>query len=166
MAFPVTDHDGVTITYLCLLDLDAAARYRRLGSSVAAAMSLLVADALASQDKQARWVLTQELLPAIVELDCVDAQTLELLAGPFEAQVSFEERRNLLHEVPRSRIASFNALVTAMEALDTGDPAQVALGNLGATLYAHDDGASDPASLARLQSALRAQLDLADDHAR
>jgi EAL domain-containing protein (putative c-di-GMP-specific phosphodiesterase class I) len=43
MAFPVTDHDGVTITYLCLLDLDAAARYRRLGSSVAAAMSLLVA---------------------------------------------------------------------------------------------------------------------------
>jgi EAL domain-containing protein (putative c-di-GMP-specific phosphodiesterase class I) len=43
MAFPVTDHDGVTITYLCLIDLDAAARYRRLGSSVAAAMSLLVA---------------------------------------------------------------------------------------------------------------------------
>jgi EAL domain-containing protein (putative c-di-GMP-specific phosphodiesterase class I) len=43
MAFPVTDHDGVTITYLCLIDLDAAARYRRLGSSVAAALSLLVA---------------------------------------------------------------------------------------------------------------------------
>ena len=43
MAFPVTDHDGVTITYLCLVDLDAADRYRRLGSSVAAAMSLLVA---------------------------------------------------------------------------------------------------------------------------
>lgn len=43
MAFPVTDHDGVTITYLCLIDLDAADRYRRLGSSVAAAMSLLVA---------------------------------------------------------------------------------------------------------------------------
>jgi EAL domain-containing protein (putative c-di-GMP-specific phosphodiesterase class I) len=43
VAFPVTDHDGVTITYLCLTDLDAADRYRRLGSSVAAAMSLLVA---------------------------------------------------------------------------------------------------------------------------
>jgi hypothetical protein len=79
--------------------------------------------------------------------------------------VSYEERQNLRHEVPRSRIAGFNALVAAMEALDPGDPDQVALGNLGAALYAHDDGASDPASLARLQSALRAQLDLADDHA-
>ena len=66
----------------------------------------------------------------------------------------------------RLALAGFNALVAAMEALDTGDPAQVALGNLGAALYAHDDGASEPASLARLQSALRAQLDLADDHAR
>jgi EAL domain-containing protein (putative c-di-GMP-specific phosphodiesterase class I) len=43
MAFPVTDHDGVAITYLCLVDIDAADRYRRLGSSAAAAMSLLVA---------------------------------------------------------------------------------------------------------------------------
>ena len=43
VAFPVTDHDGRTITYLCLTDLEAADRYRRLGSSVAAAMSLLVA---------------------------------------------------------------------------------------------------------------------------
>ncbi len=157
--------------------LDEAHPVRRVGLALAAlrtnagqvprhTMSLLVADALASQDKQARWILTQELLPALVELDCVDAPTLEVLAEPFTSQVSFEERRNLLHEVPRSRIASFNALVTAMEALDTGDPAQVALGNLGAALYAHDDGASEPASLARLQSALRAQLDLADDHAR
>jgi hypothetical protein len=105
-------------------------------------------------------------LPALVALDCVDAPTLEVLAEPFTSQVSYEERQNLRHEVPRSRIAGFNALVTAMEALDTGDPAQVALGNLGAALYAHDDGASDPASLARLKSALRAQLDLADDHAR
>ena len=52
-----------------------------------------------------------------------------------------------------------------MEALDTGDPDQVALGNLGAALYARDDGASEPALLTRLQSALRAQLDRADDHA-
>ncbi|MCX7200447.1 MAG: MoxR family ATPase [Proteobacteria bacterium] len=128
-------------------------------------MSLLVTDALASQDKQARWILAQALLPSLVELDCVDATTLELLAEPFTSQVSFEERPNLWHEVPRSRIAGFNALVTAMEALDTGDPDQVALGNLGAALYAHDDGASEPELLTRLQSALRAQLDLADDHA-
>ena len=128
-------------------------------------MSLLVTDALASQDKQARWILAQALLPSLVELDCVDATTLELLAEPFTSQVSFEERPNLRHEVPRSRIAGFNALVTAMEALDTGDPDQVALGNLGAALYAHDDGASEPALLTRLQSALRAQLDRADDHA-
>jgi len=157
--------------------LDEAHPVRRVGLALAAlktnagqvprhTMSLLVTDALASQDKQARWILTQELLPALVELDCVDAPTLELLAEPFTSQVSYEERWNLLHEVPRSRIAGFNALVTAMEALDPGDPAKVALGNLGAALYAHDDGASDPASLARLQSALRAQLDLADDHAR
>jgi hypothetical protein len=52
-----------------------------------------------------------------------------------------------------------------MGALDAGDPAQVALGNLGAALYAHDEGASEPASLTRQQSALRAQLDVADDHA-
>ncbi len=128
-------------------------------------MSLLVTDALASQDKQARWILAQALLPSLVELDCVDATTLELLAEPFTSQVSFEERPNLRHEVPRSRIAGFNALVTAMEALDTGDPDQVALGNLGAALYARDDGASEPALLTRLQSALRAQLDRADDHA-
>ena len=156
--------------------LDEAHPVRRVGLALAAlktspgrvarhTMSLLVADALASQDKQARWILTQELLPALVALDCVDAPTLEVLAEPFTSQVSYEERQNLRHEVPRSRIAGFNALVTAMEALDPGDPAQVALGNLGAALYAHDDGASDPASLARLQSALRAQLDLADDHA-
>jgi hypothetical protein len=79
--------------------------------------------------------------------------------------VSFEERPNLRHEVPRSRVAPFNALVAAMGALDAGDPAQVALGNLGAALYAHDEGASEPASLTRQQSALRAQLDVADDHA-
>ena len=56
-------------------------------------MSLLVADALASQDKPARWILTQELLPALVHLDCADAPTrrradaptLELLAEPFTA---------------------------------------------------------------------------------
>ena len=123
-------------------------------------MSLLVADALASQDKQARWVLTQELLPSLVELDCVDAPTLELLAEPFTAQVSYEERPNLRHEVPRSRVAPFNALVTAMGALDAGNPEQVALGNLGAALYAQDEGAAAPAALVRQQSALRTQLDI------
>ncbi|HNU12596.1 MAG TPA: hypothetical protein PKJ45_14725, partial [Rubrivivax sp.] len=128
-------------------------------------MSLLVADALASQDKQARWILSQELLPTLAELDCVDAPTLELLAEPFTAQVSFEERPNLRHEVPRSRIAPFNALVAAVGALDAGDPRQVALGNLGAALYAHDEGACEPIALTRQQSALRALLDATDGHA-
>jgi len=128
-------------------------------------MSLLVADALASQDKQARWILSQELLPTLADLDCVDAPTLELLAEPFTAQVSFEERPNLRHEVPRSRIAPFNALVAAVGALDVGDPRQVALGNLGAALYAHDEGACEPAALTRQQSALRGLLDATDGHA-
>lgn len=127
-------------------------------------MSLLVADALASQDKQARWILSQELLPTLADLDCVDAPTLELLAEPFTAQVSFEERPNLRHEVPRSRIAPFNALVTAVGTLDAGDPEQVALGNLGAALYASNEGASEPAALAHQQSALRALLDVAGAH--
>lgn len=156
--------------------LDEAHPVRRVGLALAAlktspdrvprdTMSLLVADALASQDKQARWILTQELLPALVELDCVDAPTLELLAEPFTSQVSFEERLNLRHQVSRSRVASFNALVAALGALDTGDPDQVALGNLGAALYAHDEDAAEPALLTRQQSALRAQLAVADDHA-
>jgi len=156
--------------------LDEVHPVRRVGLALAAlkqdpgrvprhTMSLLVADALASQDKQARWILTQELLPALVDLDCVDAPTLELLAEPFMSQVSFEERPNLRHEVPRSRIAPFNALVTAMGALDASDPAQVALGNLGAALYAHDEGASEPATLVRQQSALRVDLGMTGDHA-
>ena len=156
--------------------LDEVHPVRRVGLALAAlktspgrvprhTMSLLVTDALASQDKQARWILTQELLPTLVELDCVDAPTLELLAEPFTSQVSFEERPNLRHEVPRSRVAPFNALVTAVATLDAGDTAQVALGNLGAALYAHDEGASEPASLTRQQSALRAQLHVSDDHA-
>ena len=119
----------------------------------------------AEVDKQARWVLTQELLPALVELDCVDAPTLELLAGPFTAQVSFEERPNLRHEVPRSRVAPFNALVTAIASLDASDPEQVALGNLGAALYAQDEGAAEPAALTHQQSDLRGQLDVASLHA-
>ena len=127
-------------------------------------MALLVADGVASQDRQARWVLTQELLPALVELDGVDAPTLELLAGPFTAQVSYEERPNLRHEIPRSRVAPFNALVTALGALDAGNPEQVALGNLGAALYAQDEGAAAPAALVRQQSALRAQLDVTSPH--
>lgn len=156
--------------------LDEVHPVRRVGLALAAlkqdpgrvprhTMSLLVADALASQDKQARWILTQELLPALVDLDCVDAPTLELLAEPFISQVSFEERPNLRHEVPRSRIAPFNALVTAMGALDASDPAQVALGNLGAALYAHDEGASEPPTLVRQQSALRVDLGMTGDHA-
>ena len=156
--------------------LDEAHPVRRVGLALAAlnkdsgrvprhTMSLLVADALASQDTQARWILTQELLPTLADLDCVDAPTLELLAEPFMAQVSFEERPNLRHEVPRSRVAPFNALVAAMGALDASDPQQVALGNLGAALYAHDEGASAPATLARQQSALRAHLDAIDAHA-
>jgi len=156
--------------------LDEAHPVRRVGLALATlkndpgrvprhTMSLLVADALASQDKQARWILTQELLPALVELDCVDASTLELLAGPFTEQVAFEERSNLRHEVPRSRIAPFNALVAAIGSLDASDPAQVALGNLGAALYAHDEGAAEPGTLERQQSALRAHLDVMDSNA-
>ncbi len=156
--------------------LDEAHPVRRVGLALAAltqdsarvprhTMSLLVADALASQDKQARWVLTQELLPALVELDCVDAPTLELLAGPFTAQVSFEERPNLRHEVPRSRVAPFNALVTAIASLDASDPEQVALGNLGAALYAQNEGAAEPAALRHQRSALRDQLDVKSLHA-
>jgi hypothetical protein len=145
--------------------LDEAHPVRRVGVALAAlrtspgrvprrTMSLLVADALASQDKQARWILTQELLPKLADLDCVDAMTLKLLAEPFTSQVSFEERPNLRHEVPRSRVAPFNALVAAMGSLDADDPAQVALGNLGAAFYAHDEGASEPAALTRQQSVL------------
>lgn len=156
--------------------LDEAHPVKRVGLALAAVakspgrvprhtMSLLVADALASQDKQARWILSQELLPTLAELDCVDAPTLELLAEPFTAQVSFEERPNLRHEVPRSRIAPFNALVAAVGALDAGDPQQVALGNLGAALYANDEGACEPIALARQQSALRALLGATDGHA-
>lgn len=156
--------------------LDEAHPVRRVGLALATlqqdpsrvprhTMSLLVADALASQDKQARWILTQELLPALVDLDCVDAPTLELLAEPFTAQLSFEDRPNLRHEVPRSRIAPFNALVTAVGALDASDPEQVALGNLGAALYTHDEGASEPAALGRQQSVLRAHLETLDSHA-
>lgn len=156
--------------------LDEAHPVRRVGLALAAltnnpgrvprhTMSLLVADALASQDKQARWILAQELLPTLVELDCVDTPTLETLAEPFAAQVAFEQRSNLRHEVPRSRIAPFNALVAAVGALDADDPEQVALGNLGSALYANDEGACDPAALTRQRSALRALLDTASDHA-
>lgn len=156
--------------------LDEASPVRRVGLALATlklepgrvprrTMSLLVADAMASQDKQARWILTQELLPALVDLDCVDAPTLELLAEPFVAQVAFEQKPNLRHEVPRSRVAPFNALVAAMAALDTSDPEQVALGNLGAALYANDEGAAEPVALLRQQSALRMQIVMPGDHA-
>jgi MoxR-like ATPase len=156
--------------------LDEAHPVRRVGLALAAlekrpglvprhTMSMLVADALASMEKQPRWILAQELLPRLVALDCVDAPTLELLAEPFTAQVAYEQRPNLTHQLPRSRIAPFNALVATLGALDTGDPAQVALGNLGAALYAHDEGACVPAALKRQQGVLRALLSEAERHA-
>ena len=122
-------------------------------------MSLLVSDALAAQDTQARWVLSQELLPRIAAFDCVDVPTLELLAQPFTAQVAFEARPDLRHQIPRSRVEPFNALVEAVGALDANDPCDVALGNLGAALYARDEGAAAPALLARQRALLREKLE-------
>lgn len=145
--------------------LALAALERRPGQVPRHTMSMLVADALASMEKQALWILAQELLPRLAALDCVDAPTLELLAEPFTAQVAYEQRANLTHQLPRSRIGPFNALVATLGALDTGDPAQVALGNLGAALYAHDEGACVPAALKRQQGVLRALLSEGARHA-
>lgn len=121
-------------------------------------MSLLVADALTSLGKQARWILGQELLPELVALDAVDAATLELLAEGFAAQLHLEDRPNLRHELPRSRMPAFEALLGALGSLDASDPAQVALGNLGAALYAADEAASDPKRLLAQRNALRTRL--------
>lgn len=156
--------------------LDEAHPVRRVGLALQAekrtpgrvprhTMSLLVADALATQPKQARWVLSQALLPDLAALDCVDAPTLEMLSEPFLAQVAFEERSNLQHQIPRSRVDGFNVLVKTLEGLDAGDPAQVALGNLGAALYMGDENAADPAALTAQHARLRALLDAADAHA-
>jgi MoxR-like ATPase len=136
---------------------------RRPGRVPRATMSALVSDAFASQSTQGRWIFAQELLPALVELDAVEAATLELLADSFSAQVAFEQRGELSHSVPRSRFAGFESLVRCLETLDSRDPAQVALGNLGAALYARDDGAAEPALLASQQAAIRARLAAADD---
>ncbi len=138
---------------------------RKPGSVPRHTMSLLVSDAMASQPVQARWILTQELLPDLTELDCVDAPTLELLGEPFMAQVHFEQRSNLKHDVPRSRIDRFNTVVKALDALDSSDPTQVALGNLGVALYQHNENAAEPTALARQQQTLRMQLQALDDHA-
>ncbi len=121
-------------------------------------MSLLVCDALASQDKQGGWVLAQLLLPALAELDCVDAATFELLAEPFEKQLQFETSDNLQLHVARSQMAPFNELVATMGAFDEADPAQAALGNLGAALYSDEQGAARPAQLVRQQAAIAAEL--------
>lgn len=137
----------------------------RPGRVPRATMSALVADALAAQSTQGRWILAQELLPALTELDAVDAPTIERLAESFSAQVAFEQRGELSHSVARSRFAGFEALVRGLEALDTRDPDQVALGNLGAALYAHDEGASEPAQLLSQQASLRALLAVPDDDA-
>ena len=156
--------------------LDEAHPVRRVGLALQAektrpgrvprhTMSLLVADALATQPKQARWVLSQALLPDLAALDCVDAPALEMLSEPFLAQIAFEERSNLQHQIPRSRVDGFNVLVKTLEGLDAGDPAQVALGNLGAALYMDDENAADPAALTAQHARLRALLDTADAHA-
>lgn len=156
--------------------LDEAHPVRRVGLALQAektrpgrmprhTMSLLVADALATQPKQARWVLSQALLPDLAALDCVDVPTLEMLSEPFLAQIAFEERSNLQHQIPRSRVDGFNVLVKTLEGLDAGDPAQVALGNLGAALYMDDENAADPAALTAQHARLRALLDAPDAHA-
>ena len=156
--------------------LDEAHPVRRVGLALAAlvreagcvprnTMSALVCDALAAQDRQARWILAQELLPVLAERDCVDAPTLELLAEPFVAQIAYEDRASLRHELARNRIAPFNALVAALGAMDPADPDQVALGNLGAALYLSDEGASRPELLRRQQAALRERLDPEGGHA-
>jgi len=156
--------------------LDEAHPVRRVGLALQAVkrrpgrvprhtMSLLVSDALASQPKQARWVLSQALLPEVAALDCVDAPTLELLAEPFTAQLEFEQRSGLQHQIPRSRIDGFNVLVKTLEGFDGRDPAQVALGNLGAALYMKDEGAADPAALTAQRERLRALLGTPDVHA-
>lgn len=165
-------HDDVELARI----LDEAHPVRRVGLALQAekrtrgrvprhTMSLLVADALSTQPKQARWMLSQALLPDIAALDCVDAPTLELLSEPFLAQIAFEERSNLQHQIPRSRVDGFNVLVKTLEGLDAGDPAQVALGNLGAALYMDDENAADPAALTAQHARLRALLDAPDAHA-
>jgi MoxR-like ATPase len=157
--------------------LEEARPVRRVGMALAAlqadatrvpreTMSLLVSDALASLETQARWILAQELLPRLSTLDCVDAATLELLAEPFLAQLEFEQRSSLRHEISRGCVAGFNALVTTLATLDAKDADQVALGNLGAALYVRNEWASDPAQLRPLQAALRAQLNVEPAHAR
>ncbi len=114
-------------------------------------MPMLVSDALASQDTQGRWVLSQRLLPDLVELDCVDAATLETMALPFERQVPFECLDSLVHQLARSRMKPFNDLVAALSSLDESDPEQVALRNLASALYREDEGAASgwPAAPAR-----------------
>lgn len=156
--------------------LDEAHPVRRVGLALQAikkkpgrvtrhTMSLLVADALAMQPKQARWVLSQALLPDVAALDCVDAPTLELLSEPFFAQASFEERSTLQHQIPRSRVDGFNRLVKTLEGFDAGDPEQLALGNLGAALYLQDEGAADPTALIAQHGRMRALLDEPDTDA-
>lgn len=150
--------------------LDEAHPVRRVGMALSVlenspgrigrnTLSLLVSDALAAQDKQPRWLLSQLLLPNIAALDCVDVPTLELLAEPFTTQVDYEARPSLRHQIPRSRIGPFNALVTALDQLDADDPDAVALGNLGAALYSTDEGAAVPEHLVRQQAALRTKLE-------
>ena len=57
------------------------------------------------------------------------------------------------------------AVAPTLAALDASDPEQVALGNLGAALYAQDEGAAEPAALRHQRSALRDQLDVKSLHA-
>jgi MoxR-like ATPase len=149
--------------------LDEPHPVRRVGMALAvqaahptllakATMSALVADALACVEVQSRWILSQELLPTLAKLDCVDAATLELLAEPFIAQVRLESRSNLRTEIPRNQLAPFQALVTALDALDPQKPEDIALGNLGTALFEREEAAAQPARLSAQQAALRNQL--------
>jgi MoxR-like ATPase len=125
-------------------------------------MSLLVCDALASLDTQPRWILSQELLPRIVELDCVDAATLELLAEPFTAQLEFELRSSLRHVLERKHAGTLRTLEATVEAFDQQEPGQVALGNLGAALLQRNPVALRPEQLSQQKMELRAHLEV--DH--
>jgi MoxR-like ATPase len=165
VAAAASSHHDSLLTEL----LDEVDPVRRVGKALAAletrpgcipraTMSTLVADALASEQKQPRWILTQELLPRLVALDCVDAPTLELMAPPFLHQVEHEARGPVKREVPRSQMGPFNHLVRTVSALDGADPAKIALANLASALYAHDEGALEPGALVKQQDALRRRL--------
>jgi hypothetical protein len=150
--------------------LDEPNAVRRLGMAFAAlrtdgasvsrdTMSLLVSDALAAQSIQGRWILAQQLLPQVAELDCVDSPTLELMSTSFLDQVHHETRDSLKHSVARGHVSGFNELVASLAEMNPADPGQALLANLGATLYAKDEGAVRPCALLGQLGAIRAGLE-------